>query len=207
LNYKRATQLAEEEMAKADAGDPRSLTLGFLTVVEHEQHGFFGGYLLLNGNGRPLEFHCTAPVKPNRAQEILYGPTLRPYLYGEQIAQTLISKSATKPAAVCTDQAAVLAVRDFVSLPVALVGDAAVADDQRGAGSSPDRVWRLDSAHGQPRLTGFQLGRNRLAVPAQYEGDRQDLAERLAPLADHLDLAEPFDRIRGAIDEAQRAGK
>ncbi|HEV3340052.1 MAG TPA: hypothetical protein VG125_06835, partial [Pirellulales bacterium] len=181
-------------MAKADAGEPRPLTLGFLTVVEHEQHGFFGGYLLLNSNGRPLEFHCTAPVKPNRAQEILYGPTLRPYLCGEQIGQTLISKTATKPVAVCTDQPAVLAVRDFVSLPVALVGTVAVADDQEDAGSATSRAWRLDSAHRQPRLTGFQLGRNRLAVPAQYEGDRQELAERLASLADHLDLAEPFDR-------------
>ena len=54
--------------------------LGFLTVVEHAELGLLGGYLLLNAAGRPLEFHCTAPVKPNRAQEILYGPTLRPYL-------------------------------------------------------------------------------------------------------------------------------
>ena len=48
--------------------------LGFLTVLEHPQHGLFGGYLLLNLAGRPVEFHCTAPVKPNRAQQILYGP-------------------------------------------------------------------------------------------------------------------------------------
>lgn len=50
-----------------------TIALGFLTVVEHKQHGLFGGYLVLNQVGRPLEFHCTAPVKPNRAQEILYG--------------------------------------------------------------------------------------------------------------------------------------
>jgi hypothetical protein len=59
-----------------------SAALGFLAVVEHELHGLFGGYLLLNATGRPLEFHCTAPVRPNRAQQILYGPTLEPYLYG-----------------------------------------------------------------------------------------------------------------------------
>ena len=41
--------------------------------------------MLLNLAGRPLEFHCTAPVKPNRVQQILYGPSLQPYLYGEQI--------------------------------------------------------------------------------------------------------------------------
>ena len=61
--------------------------LGFLTVLEHSQHGLMGGYLVLNISGRPLEFHCTAPIKPNRAQQILYGPTLEPYLFGEQIGQ------------------------------------------------------------------------------------------------------------------------
>src|SRR4051812_23172961 len=62
------------------AGGASPAALGFLTVVEDEQQGLVGGYLLLNPLGRPVEFHCTAPVKPNRAQQILYGPTLRPYL-------------------------------------------------------------------------------------------------------------------------------
>src|SRR3954469_20221301 len=96
-------------------------TLGFLTVVEHPQHGLFGGFLLLTMNGRPLEFHCTAPVKPNRAQEILFGPTLAPYLYGEQIGRTLLAKSSVEPLVVCTDLAAMLAVREHTAAPVALV--------------------------------------------------------------------------------------
>ena len=59
--------------------DGKSLSaLGFLTVVPHEQHGLFGGLLILDSGGRPLEFHCTAPVKTNRAQEILFGPMLEP---------------------------------------------------------------------------------------------------------------------------------
>ena len=71
--------------------------IGFMTVVESAEHGFFGGYLVLNHTGRPLEFHCTAPVRPNRAQEILYGPTLKPYLYGEQIGKTLWSQTKNVP--------------------------------------------------------------------------------------------------------------
>src|SRR4029079_15772537 len=96
-------------------------TLGFLTVVEHPQHGLFAVYLLLTMNGRPLEFHCTAPIKPNRAQESLFGPTLAPYLYGEQIGRTLLAKSSVEPLVVCTDLPAVLAVREHTSAPVALV--------------------------------------------------------------------------------------
>ena len=76
-----------------NTGPNSGCALGFLTVVDSPQHGLFGGFLLLNGGGRPLEFHCTAPVKANRAQRILYGPTLMPYLYGEQIGRTLVEKS------------------------------------------------------------------------------------------------------------------
>src|SRR6266404_1210747 len=62
-------------MSRRDAASEAAV--GFLTVVSSEPHGLVGGYLVLNALGRPLEFHCTAPVKPNRAQEILYGATLQ----------------------------------------------------------------------------------------------------------------------------------
>ena len=188
------------------ASEPKPVAaLGFLTVVEHEQHGLFGGYLVLNPNGRPLEFHCTAPVKPNRAQEILYGPTLRPYLYGEQIGQALISKSQAKPLAVFTDQSPVLAAGEFVSLPVVLVLDeqADIGNGEQTAG----RKLRIDPPHGQAELVSFQLGRNRLAVSSPHEQDHADLAERLAAVAERFDLTEPFERIRNAIEEAQRTGR
>ncbi len=104
-------------------------TLGFLTVVEHSQYGLFGGYLILNTAGRPLEFHCTAPIKPNRAQEILYGPTLESFLYGEQIGQTLISQGSALPLLVCTDREPALAAREHVSPPVVLVLPSDVGGD------------------------------------------------------------------------------
>ena len=88
--------------------------LGFLTVVEHQQYGLFGGYLLLNPAGRPLEFHCTAPIKPNRAQQILYGPTLESFLYGEQIGRTLLEKAKIEPSLVCTDRQPALAARQHL---------------------------------------------------------------------------------------------
>src|SRR6266404_5841932 len=101
--------------------DPKTCSsLGFLTVLEHEL-GLIGGYLVLNSSGRPLEFHCTAPIKPNRAQQILYGPTLEPYLFGEQIGQALVAKSSASPLVICTDLRPAMAVRSLVNAPVALV--------------------------------------------------------------------------------------
>src|SRR5512137_623050 len=78
-------------------------TIGFLTICERPELGIVGGYLVLNTAGRPLEFHCTVPVRPSRAQEILYGPTLKPFLYGEQIGRALIAKAVSQPLFVCTD--------------------------------------------------------------------------------------------------------
>lgn len=180
--------------------------LGFLTVVQHPQFGLFGGYLLLNVAGRPLEFHCTAPIKPNRAQEILYGPTLESFLYGEQIGQTLLNQANIAPLLVCTDQTPALAAREHTSTPLVLV--LSPKDDWAEAPSEEhaDRFFRVDAAHrGGPRLAIFQLGRNRLAVAEQAVDDRQLITERLGELADSFDLAEPFQRIREAIEEAQQA--
>lgn len=188
--------------------------LGFLTVIEDRSCGLFGGYLVLNPAGRPLEFHCTAPIKPNRAQEILYGPTLEPYLFGDQIGRTLLSKGQAEPRVVCTDCAPVLSVRQYVDVPVVLVlprervtdPDAAVSDDQQPDGLQRN-VWRLDAAHDcGDGLSAFGLGRNRLAVPDGGVDNPQRILDRLGELPDWFDLAEPFQRIREAIEEARRGG-
>ncbi len=136
--------------------DAKSKTvLGFLTVIDHPQHGLFGGYLLLNTSGRPLEFHCTTPIKPNRAQEILYGPTLESFLYGEQIGQTLLRQSGVEPLVVCTDCEPALAVRDYVSMPVVLV----LPPEQPVTMETDQKILRIDRPHGSgPNLLGFKLG-------------------------------------------------
>jgi len=202
-------------------GKKQKPALGFLSVLEDEKHGLFGGYLLLNVAGRPLEFHCTAPIRPNRAQEILYGPTLEAFLYGEQIAQTLITKAKRQAAVVYTDRLAVLAVREYVSLPVAYVfpeeqtQDASVPISCEGASRREEdgakrgnttRVWRHDGPHhNPPHLVDFDLGRNRLGVDHDAAADRQTIVDQVGSLGENLDLAEPFTRIHEAIREAQKA--
>jgi len=134
--------------------DPRQVpAVGFLTVCEFADQGWFGGYLIVNANGRPLEFHCTAPVKPNRTQEILYGTTLRPYIFGEQIGQTLVRKGRLEPLFVCTDAEPMLAVRDFIDPPV---------------------LWVLgeDSPTRASGTLEFVLGDQDVAVPTAWATDR-----------------------------------
>ena len=84
---------------------------GFLTAVDTPTHGLFGGYLVVDSLGRPLEFHCTAPVKVTRAQQILYGPTLHGHLHGQQIGGALLAESRIAPSVVLTDHDGMLHVR------------------------------------------------------------------------------------------------
>lgn len=178
--------------------------IGFLTVVPHEQHGLFGGYLMLDPGGRPLEFHCTAPIKPNRAQEILFGPTLQSYVYGEQIGRTLVEAGRAQPLVICTDLAPVLALREHVELPVVLLAPA----DENESSSSAAVQHRIDAAHPRPvPSVSFRLGSHRLSIAAGFAEDQTLVSQRLASVAERMDLLEPFARIREAIDEAQRSGK
>jgi hypothetical protein len=171
------------------ASQPASC-LGFLTVVDNPELGLLGGYLLLNSAGRPLEFHCTAPVRPTRAQEILYGPALRPYLYGEQIGQTLLAASKLHPLVVCTDSEAVLAARDYTHFPLVLVQ----------AGEAPEREAPAETS-------AFRLARNFVTTARHYVSDRQTVMSGWPAEADALDLNEPFSRIREALAEAQKSAR
>jgi hypothetical protein len=141
----------------------RDPVFGYLLVLEDTDHGFTGGYLVVSHRGRPLEFHCTEPLQTNRAQEILFGPTLRPYIVGEQIGATLLAKARLK--------ADLLLVTD---------ADAALAG----------RVAGLDT---------MVIADH----PMSSSDSQKPLLERLA---ESIDIAEPIERVREAILEAQRLG-
>ena len=167
-------------MRKATGDEGEAPTYGYLTTVDSAVHGVFGGFLLVDGVGRPLEFHCTTPVKVSRAQQILYGATLPAHLHGRQIGATLLAEAGSTPRAVLTDSESLLHVRAHTDLPVVLV--------QRGdAGAPGGQVVRFGDAS--------------VALPEQVP---PGLVDGLGTLAGAVDLCEPFERIRAAIDEAQK---
>jgi hypothetical protein len=206
------------------ASNTKSLrSIGFLTMVHESERGFIGGYLVLNELARPLEFHCTAPVKPSRAQEILYGPTLADYLCGEQIAQALVKKSPLEPLAICTDFPPAMSLRAFVPMPVALVVSNEESPGATGEPSSAHQCcpepthstgdlqtghqWhpKHSALHGPhfARLNRLQLGQQSLAIHESFPRDRDELLARCEAFAARFDLSEPFERIREAIAETQ----
>jgi hypothetical protein len=166
-------------------------TFGYLSAVQSPEHGYFGGYLLVSPLGRPIEFHCTAPIQPSRAQKILYGPTLQPYLLAEQIAGTLLTKAQTRPQIILTDQATVLCHRAKLSVPLVYL-------------LPPDRLHPPDIIAGASTVYPLLVSGHAIELAPGYETDRDAAIALLTTLAEHVELAEPFDRIHEAIREAQR---
>lgn len=175
-------------MAQATKTDPG---IGFYTVEYSERVGWVGGYLLLNRGGRPLEFHCTLPVQPSRAHEILYGPALRAHLIGEAIGPVLLARARVQPILICCDQPEALKMEVTVDVPLGLVGEAAELEEGPITGDS------------LPGYCQVPLAGSTLYVPMESESMVRDAAKTLEDLPD---LMEPFGRIREAIQEAQQKG-
>ncbi len=170
------------------AESKKSKTIGYYTVCEDERTGWTGGLLILNGAGRPLEFQCTLPVRPSRAHEILYGPTLRSHLIGEVMGPLLVRHCRTPISLLCCDQPESLSLETVVDAPIALVSEAAEPDE--GPVSS-------DMLGGFSAVTVAQAT---FFVAMENVAKVNELA---ASFADLPDAVEPFDRIREAIKEAQ----
>src|SRR4051794_20824281 len=187
-------------------------TFGYLSVINSAEHGYFGGYLIVNPLGRPLEFHCTAPVRPSRAQQILYGPTLEPFLLGEQIAGTILDAAKLKPRLILANCEATLYVRSRVDSPIILLK--AKVDPPATADPAIPPVVTIDASIGSNSKLPSSSGPHKsltvesyeFLLPIGFESDRDEAIRLLSELAEKIDLAEPFDRIEEAIREAQRLG-
>lgn len=198
------TSLEQAPLIFMTSSDGKPLpAIGFLTAVESPRHGLFGGYLVLSLQGRPLEFRCTTPVQPTRAQEILYGPTLRPYLLCELLGQPLISQSALRPELLLTNQEEMLGLALLCDLPLGLVS---IVDDQ--SASVADDVFGkhcdLSLSH-PPNSSSLSTWGNcqvQFTTETEVEPSTRELLDRLAS---YVELSEPFSRIEAALAEAQQA--
>lgn len=155
---------------------------GFLTAVKADDDaGIVGGLLITTKTGRPLEFQCTTPVKPNRTQTILFGDTLQPYLIGELISKTLIERVDVKPTIILTDTNEILEVRSHVEIPVLqLLEDEEVGD--------------------------FEVGRWSLNHHADFAGDISIAEKYLREVPQQANLHEPLQRTQDALQETIRPG-
>ena len=162
------------------------LRLGFLETMEVEGRGTVGGLLITTQTGRPLEFQCTTPVKPNRTQEILYCDTLRPWLLGELIGSTLVDRVAIKPDLIVTSDPNILELRNHTNIPVACTDQHQTDENTRSSSAASDIVL---------------VGTRRLRFHEAHSADAGNIEKRRHLIPDRADLGEPLERVREALAE------
>lgn len=167
-----------------------TLRLGFLTTVEQANDCFVGGLLITNHLGRPLEFQCTTPVRPNSTQKILYGPTLKPFVMTELIGKTLYERADVKPDVLLIEEDDLLGLRELIDKPVACLSVES----------------KIPAMMGGPGEEPLRLGKQLLRVHHAHDSDRGSILKRSHLLPEQADLEEPFERVREALQEVLSPG-
>eukprot|EP01047_Picozoa_sp_COSAG01_P004895 COSAG01_NODE_163_length_23581_cov_2153.544971_12_plen_178_part_00 len=160
-------------------------SFGFLTVVELPSLGHCGGLLVVSRIGRPIEFHCTAPVATNRAQQIMYGETYSGFLFSDQIGMALIDKARERPSVFITDCSEMLPLTELIDNPLVFAEPVDSKTEFDGSG-----------------LKHFDLSGQSVYCVNHRGADATSISQGVQEFASRLPLDEPFERIRQAIEEA-----
>lgn len=159
----------------------RGTTFGFLAVTQVPTFGYCGGLLALNAGGRPLEFHCTAPVTANRAQQILFGATLKEFLVCDLIAESLLTKVGVPLDVLIIEDRTLSPIKQKTDVPVVVV---------------ENRV-RCPA-----ELPGEHLTSSAVDPFEILAGPPESTEAMLRQFMETLPIHEPFERIYQAIEAA-----
>jgi len=160
-------------------------TFGFINVIDLPTVGLCGGLLVVSHLGRPLEFHCTAPCPPNRAQQIMYGQTYRGFVFTDQIGAALVDSAKHVPSAYLTCSPEMLPIGELVDPPVVL---AEISETEKPFDGSGLPQFKVD----QIQFSCVNLAKDQTIA----------LQGHIEKFHAKLPIDEPFERIAQAIEEA-----
>lgn len=161
--------------------DSPEIRLAFVDVAIFSDGSIRGGILTTDIETRPFEFRVTSPIKPTQVQQILYGSSLKDYVYGELICAPLIKATKEKLSMVLVKEVFLISMRPLVSIPVLIArsNNPQINDEIRTITLSPHQNFRNELSFAQTILT---------------------------PVMQKHDLLEPFERLRLALQEVHRVG-
>jgi len=99
-----------------------SFQLAYATaLIQAAPSKFFGGVLVLDSSGDPLEFRCTTPVQPLPIQHVLWGQRLKRYILTELLLIPLVNSLQTSCDLILVEDADFLGARTKIHVPLLLV--------------------------------------------------------------------------------------
>ena len=164
------------------------IRLGFMTAVEIGERSFVGGLLVTDRFGRPLEFQCTTPIKPNRTQELLYGPTLVPFILGDLLGKALMDRVSVKPSLIMTSRVEMLQLRSKVDVPI-IYDEASTEADSKSSASAGSKGQEI------------RIGRQTFRTHKEFTDDRATVERISQKLSADANMHEPLERVGDALRE------
>jgi len=161
--------------------ETQEIRIAFVDVTLFSDGSIRGGIMTTDIETRPYEFRVTSPINPTQVQKILYGTSLKDYVYGELICAPLVKATKEKLSVVLTKDPHILAMRPLVSVPIILI-----QDDYKQAGEGIKPV-------------SFSAHKN-------FKSELSYAQSILVPIAQNHDLIEPFERLILALKEINRMG-
>lgn len=168
--------------------------IAFLGYMEFDNGASYRGAILITDDwGKPLEFRCTAPVKPNAVQRTLYGQTMLPHVLVELIGAPLLQAVQERPEIIIVQESLFFDLRHKTDLPVVSLrrqGADVKVSSEEGEKSKPV-VMSSESGKFDPIIVETHW---------QFSGDMDYSREKLRELFGRWDLIEPFERLTKGLD-------
>ena len=159
--------------------------------------GIMGAILVTDADTKPLEFRVTAPIKPTNFQRTLYGDVLLEHILTELVSVPLLNA--------INEQIDLILVRDPLFLGVNEkqgVRVIRISSEENGHNRSVKSAGEvLSSTNGSPKIL--------LETSKKFESELSEIKSRLALVAEHRNLIEPFDRLKVACEQVhlQKTGE
>jgi hypothetical protein len=153
------------------------LTLCYLICPQDSANAFLGALMVTDFRVRPIHFSYVSPIRPTVIQRILFGSTLNSHVKIDVIAQKLLSGIPRVPDAVFVDDPEILSIKRLINKPTACLRKNNTQD------SDPTKLSILD-------------------YKTESNEDQDIIGQIIATLENHIDLIEPFSRMRQALKEA-----
>jgi len=174
-----------------DKLDINTVRLGFLGHTAFRNgEAYRGGILITDGNGKPVEFRSTTPVKPNALQRTLYGASMMTHIATELLGVPLLKSVEQKPSVILIREGIFFGVRLQVETPLFHI-------EHQNANTS------LPSAYAMTNNDALKSSANYMPVVVTPHSAHQDELSVCKPILKEIfgrmDLYEPFDRLEHAI--------
>ncbi|HAJ64824.1 MAG TPA: hypothetical protein DCP31_40940 [Cyanobacteria bacterium UBA8543] len=166
------------------------VTIGFLGIHRFEERAAIRGAMLVTDTEtKPLEFRVTAPVRPQKFQEILYGELLDEHVSVELIGLPLVNALEQKPNLIIVRDVLLLGINARQEIPSILMLKEDEPLFKKGTSTKP--LNPQDSSRASVKI----------CTTGNFEKDLDAIAQKLQSIFSSRNLMEPVERLEKACTD------